>query len=152
MKKKIRKNKSETIVRKFLQQQGFQLDQQRDERSNGVDIVAMKDGETLLIEVKPALRHSRAWQVDKVSKVQQLTCNTIAIVTPMVIILEPMSQHLRLCSKAGSRYITELVNLQTIVEKKGRDRKGLDSGQANGLGKPKLGVWKKKDDVTIGDL
>ena len=122
MKKKIRKNKPETIVRKFLQQQGFQLDQQRDERSNGVDIVAMKDGKTLLIEVKNALRHSRAWQVDKVSKAQQITCNTIAIVTPMGIILEPMSQHLRLCSKAGSRYITELVNLLKIVENSGPDK------------------------------
>jgi HJR/Mrr/RecB family endonuclease len=122
MKKKIRKNKPETTVRKYLLQQGFQLDQQRDERSNGVDIVAMKNGETLLIEVKNAIRHSRAWQVDKVSKAQQITCNTIAIVTPMGIILEPMSQHLRLCSKGGTRYVTELVNLRKIVEKPGSGR------------------------------
>lgn len=147
MKKKIRKNKPETAVRKFLHQQGFQLDQQRDERSNGVDIIAMKNGETLLIEVKNALRHSRAWQVDKVSKAQQITCNTIAIVTPMGIILEPMSQHLRLCSKTGSRYITELVNLMKIVEK-------LGSGRDSGLRELEREIrsWKKKDRVTTGDL
>jgi HJR/Mrr/RecB family endonuclease len=146
MKKKIRKNKSETLVRKFLKQQGFELDQQRDERSNGVDIVAMKDGQTLLIEVKPALQHSRAWQVDRVSKVQQLTCNTIAIVTPVGIILEPMSQHLKLCSKGGSRYVTELVNLQKIVEKPEK------RGRQPGLEKPKLGGWKKTDRITLKDL
>jgi HJR/Mrr/RecB family endonuclease len=148
MKKKIRKNKPETTVRKYLLQQGFQLDQQRDERSNGVDIVAMKNGETLLIEVKNAIRHSRAWQVDRVSKAQQITCNTIAIVTPVGIILEPMSQHLRLCSKGGTRYVTELVNLRKIVEKP--EKRGRESG----LKEPERAItsWKKKDNVTIGDL
>ena len=147
MKKKIRKNKPETTVRKYLLQQGFQLDQQRDERASGADIVAMKNGETLLIEVKNAIRHSRAWQVDRVSKAQQITCNTIAIVTPMGIILEPMSQHLRLCSKGGTRYVTELVNLRKIVEKPG-------SGREPGLKEFEREIisWKKKNNVTSGDF
>ena len=47
-------NKAEKQVRSQLKESGFVLDDQRDERSNGVDIVAMKNGKVLLIEVKKA--------------------------------------------------------------------------------------------------
>lgn len=112
----MKRNIPETKVRKYLKQQGFTLNNQKDERSNGVDIVAIKDGEVLLIEVKKAIRHNRAWQVDSVSKKQRITCNTIAIVIPSGVILEPMSQHLKLCTKNGMRYITENVNLMGLLK------------------------------------
>jgi Holliday junction resolvase-like predicted endonuclease len=112
----VKKNKAENAVRKCLLSNGFTLSKQRDERSSGVDIVAIKNGEVLLIEVKQALLHNRAWQVDAVSKKQRVVCNTIAIVTPNGIILEPMNQHLKLCTKNGMRYITENVHLLALVK------------------------------------
>lgn len=109
-------NKAEKLVRYQLKELGFALDSQRDEKCNGVDIVAMKNGKVLLIEVKKAKRHNRAWQIDPVSKKQQAVCNTIAIVLPKgVVIVEPMSQHLRLCGKNGMRYLTELVNVTQLI-------------------------------------
>lgn len=113
----MKRNLPESNVRKFLKKQGFTLSKQRDERSNGVDIVAIKNGEVLLIEVKKAIHHNRAWQVDPVSKNQRITCNTIAIVTPHGIIVEPMAQHLKLCTKNGMRYVTETVRLMGLVSK-----------------------------------
>lgn len=109
-------NKAEKTVRKALKMKGFSLDNQRDEKHNGIDIVAIKDGVALLIEVKKAKRHNRAWQVDPVSNKQQVTCNTIAIVLPdNEVLFEPMSQHIKLCSKNGVRYLTEVVNLCNLL-------------------------------------
>jgi hypothetical protein len=88
------------------------LDKQKNETAAGVDIVAMKDGKVLLIEVKKAKLHNRSWQVDAVSKKQRIVCNAIAIVLPKGMIhICPMSEHLKLCSSSGVRYITEKVNL-----------------------------------------
>jgi HJR/Mrr/RecB family endonuclease len=107
----MKKNRAESRVRKHLLDAGFTLSKQRDERHEGVDIVAMKGGEVLLVEVKKANLHNRAWQVDAVSKKQSIVSNTIAIVTPNGVVLQPMKEHLRLCASNGMRYVTELVKM-----------------------------------------
>ena len=111
----MKRNKAETIVRKALKEKGFTLSKQRDQTHEGVDIIAMKRGEVLLIEVKKANLHNRAWQVDAVSRKQQVTSNTVAIVTPHGIMLQPMKEHLKLCTKNGMRYVTELVNMLKLM-------------------------------------
>lgn len=111
----MKKNRAETTVRKVLREKGFTLSKQRDEKNEGVDIIAMKEGQVLLIEVKKATRHNRAWQIDPVSKKQAIVSNTIAIVTPQGIVLQPMKEHLKLCANNGTRYITELVNMLKIM-------------------------------------
>jgi Holliday junction resolvase-like predicted endonuclease len=112
----MKKNRAEKIVRRNLVEMGFSLDNQRDERHNGIDIVAMKEGKVLLIEVKKAKRHNRAWQVDSISAKQKTTCNTIAIVMPDdTVLYEPMSQHVKLCAKNGMRYLTDMVNLCSVL-------------------------------------
>ena len=111
----MKRNRAENKVRKVLLENGFTLSRQRDERNEGVDIVAMKDGQVLLIEVKKANRHNRAWQVDAVSKKQSIVSNTIAIVTPNGVFFQPMKEHLKLCTKNGMRYVTELVNMVKLM-------------------------------------
>jgi len=111
----MKKNRAETRVRKVLRDNGFTLSRQRDEKHEGVDIVAMKDGQVLLVEVKKATRHNRAWQVDPVSKKQAIVSNTIAIVTPAGVVFQPMKEHLKLCASNGMRYVTELVNMIRIL-------------------------------------
>jgi Holliday junction resolvase-like predicted endonuclease len=110
----MKRNKAENKVREILLNQGFDLSEQKDERHSGVDIVAMKYGKVFLIEVKKANYHNRAWQVDSVSRKQREVCDTIAIVTPKGTIIQPMKEHLKLCSKNGMRYITEMVNIMNV--------------------------------------
>jgi len=111
----MKRNKAENKVRRLLKSMGFTLSNQRDQTHGGVDIVAMKGGEVLLIEVKKAIRHNRAWQVDAVSKKQSIVSNTIAIVTPTHVVFQPMKEHLKLCTKNGMRYITELVGICKLM-------------------------------------
>jgi len=111
----MKRNRAESKVRKILRGNGFTLSKQKDEKHEGIDIVAMKDGEVLLIEVKKAKLHNRAWQVDAVSRKQSVISNTIAIVMPNgSVIFQPMREHLKLCAKNGLRYITELVNINNL--------------------------------------
>lgn len=108
----MKRNRAESKVRKQLRENGWTLSKQRTETQSGVDVVAMKKGQVLLIEVKKANLHNRSWQVDKVSTKQAVVCDTIAIVLPRgVIVFQPMSEHLRLCAKNGMRYVTDVVNL-----------------------------------------
>jgi predicted RecB family endonuclease len=111
----MRKNKSESKVRKVLKDNGFTLSKQKEQTHEGVDIVAMKGGEVLLVEVKKATLHNRAWQVDAVSKKQAVVSNTVAIVTPHGVVFQPMKEHLKLCTKNGMRYVTELVNMIKLM-------------------------------------
>lgn len=111
----MKKNWAETKVRKVLRENGFTLSKQRDQTHEGVDIVAMKQGEVLLIEVKKAKLHNRAWQVDAVSKKQSIVSNTVAIVTPTSVVFQPMKEHLKLCTKNGMRYVTELVGMCKLL-------------------------------------
>ena len=111
----MKRNKAESRVRKILKDDGFIVSKQKDERHEGVDIMAMKKGEVLLIEVKKANLHNRAWQVDSVSKKQGVVCNTIAIVTPHGVVFQPMKEHLKLCAANGMRYVTDLVGLLKLL-------------------------------------
>lgn len=111
----MKRNKSESTVRDLLLNNGFSLSEQADERKAGVDIIAMKNGMALLIEVKKASLHNRAWQVDKVSTKQAEVCDTIAIVTPYGVDILPMKDHLKLCKKDGKRYVTEVVKLHKAL-------------------------------------
>lgn len=111
----MKRNRAESKVRKILKDEGFIVSSQKDERHEGVDVIAMKKGEVLLIEVKKANLHNRAWQVDSVSKKQGVVCNTIAIVTPHGVVFQPMKEHLKLCATNGMRYITELVGMLKLL-------------------------------------
>jgi Holliday junction resolvase-like predicted endonuclease len=111
----MKRNSAENKVRKVLRDNGFTLSKQKDQTHQGVDIVAMKKGQVLLIEVKKASLHNRAWQVDSVSKKQGVVCNTIAIVTPHGVVFQPMKEHLKLCAANGMRYITDLVGLLKLL-------------------------------------
>lgn len=111
----MKRNRAESAVRKVLRDNGFIVSKQKDERHEGVDVIAMRKGEVLLIEVKKANFHNRAWQVDSVSKKQGVVCNTIAIVTPHGIVFQPMKEHLKLCTKNGMRYVTDLVRLLKLL-------------------------------------
>lgn len=109
------KNKSEKLVRDYLIKNGFIVSDLLEESANGVDLVAIKNGKTLLIEVKSAIYGSKSVTIKPVLKSGKL-CNTIAMVFKNnTIIIQPMSEHLKLCSKSGSRGVTELAKLREMI-------------------------------------
>lgn len=56
---------SENRVAKFLVDKGFSVSQVDKTNSNGIDIVAIKNGEHFLIEVKSPIYTSRSWRIKK---------------------------------------------------------------------------------------
>lgn len=102
---------SEKTVCDFLQSKGFTVSAHSSEAANGYDVVAIKNGEYFTIEVKTACKSNRCYRVGRVSKAAS-KCTHIAIVTPKGnIIIQTMSDHLRLCSRDGTRRITLLVKI-----------------------------------------
>lgn len=101
---------SEDLVREKLLHRGFVVSGVGEpETRNGIDIVAIKDNQAFLIEVKSVCVSQRSMSVTPVSDQGKL-CDYIAIVTPKLnIIFQPMSDHLALCSESGSRGVTKLV-------------------------------------------
>lgn len=106
----------EEMVREFLINRGFQVSRSSSsENANGIDITAIKDGRAFLIEVKAVVRSTRSMVVKRILK-SGLMCNFIAIVTPKNnIIFQPMSEHLKLCNKSGSRSVTDLVRIYDSI-------------------------------------
>ena len=103
--------KPEQIVIKFLKDRKFYVSNlDKKQEANGIDVVAIKDNKHFLIEVKSVCVGKKNMTITKVQK-SGLFCTHIAIVTPKKkIIFQSMKDHLKLCSKLGTRGVTELVS------------------------------------------
>lgn len=75
--------KNEDYVRNFLKENGFTVNDSKKEEANGIDIIALKDGNSYLIEVKKAVGNKSrlGYQIKSVSKKSEI-CDLIAVVTP----------------------------------------------------------------------
>ena len=107
-------NKAEKQVYDDLCSRGFVVSRQHAGSANGVDLVAMKEGSAVSIEVKSVVIGARAKTVRPVLSSGR-KCNWIAIVLGSDIIYQPMSEHLKLCSQSGSRGVTELIKLRQMI-------------------------------------
>lgn len=107
---------AEKIVCDDLKRRGFLVTKPRKSASeNGIDVVAIKDGVALLVEVKSVLFSKKAVKIKPVQKAGK-QCDVIAIVYDKTVIYQPMSDHLKLCtSKCGTRGVTELIRLNKIL-------------------------------------
>jgi Holliday junction resolvase len=102
---------SEEIVKSHFVSLGYIVAIGDNENQNGFDVVAVKDNEYLIIEVKTASRITgkNCWRVREVSEYAK-NSDVIAIVLPSKKIhFENMKHHLLSCSISGDRYITEIV-------------------------------------------
>lgn len=81
------------------------------ENSNGFDLRIAKGKCIQLIEVKTCSKSTRSYRVGAVSE-RSKHSDMIAMITPKGnIILQPMQDHLKLCSIDGSRRVTRLVRI-----------------------------------------
>lgn len=99
---------SNTIA-ETLNKRGWSCFDIKSDNANGPDITIAKNGRSFRAEIKKACKSSRAWKTTPVGPSGK-KCELIIIVLPNEeILIQPMSEHLRLCSKGGWRFITELV-------------------------------------------
>ena len=114
---KLTPKAAEELVRNHLVGKGFTVSRQGEsENANGIDIVAIKDTQAFLIEVKLVSEGRRNTTVTPVLTAGK-TCDYVALVTPKQnIIFQPMTEHLALCSKNGSRGVTQLVRITDLTK------------------------------------
>jgi len=104
---------SEKIVSDYLKKMGAVVSKVK-ETSNGIDIVAIKDGNYFLVEVKTAVKSTRSYYCNKLDKSGEKSTH-IAIVTPKKrIIFDSIEDHIKLCNKKGIRFVTKTVSIVDI--------------------------------------
>jgi predicted RecB family endonuclease len=103
---------AEAIVAKHLRDRGFAVAIKESESSNGIDIVAIKNGKYFTIEVKGCIASTRTLVVGGLSK-SGLISTHVAIVTPKKnVIFQTTEDHLKLCRKTDKRRaVTKLVEI-----------------------------------------
>ena len=106
----MRKQTNE-IVANTLKTQGWLVFDLKDDSANGCDLTIAKNGRTFRIEVKSVICSKKGRTIKPVQK-SGLKCDAIAILMPNGhVVLQPMDEHLALCSKLGTRSLTTLVRL-----------------------------------------
>ena len=103
---------SQKIVLDFLIKNGFTVSEVSNPSANGIDIVAIKNGKNLLVEVKSVIRSSRSWNVKKIHP----KCDYVAIVMPSGHLhFESAFDWRKLTDKNGARSISRLVNFYNVL-------------------------------------
>lgn len=88
---------------------GWQVFDINKDTTNGPDLTIAKNGKSFRVEIKKACKSTRAYITTPVGKSGK-QCDLIIIILPNEdLIIQPMSEHLKLCAKNGSRAITQLV-------------------------------------------
>lgn len=96
-------------VAKLLRTDGWLVFDIKKDNANGPDLTIAKHGKSFRVEVKNAIYNKRSWQTKPVGKSGKI-CDLIIIVLPCHrLIMQPMKDHLALCSGSGVRFITNLV-------------------------------------------
>lgn len=106
---------STTIVRTAiaLKLAGWQVFDIKKDTANGPDLTIAAKGKSYRVEVKKVIISRKSCSVKAISK-NAKHCDAIAILLPNnKVILQPMIEHLKLCSKSGLRSVTNLVRLNT---------------------------------------
>lgn len=110
----MRKPKDQTTILRtaeFLKKQGWSVFDVKHDSANGHDLTIEKKGVTYRVEVKKAIVRDKNICTEPVGS-SGIKCEAIAILLPNdSVLLQPMNDHLSLCSKTGLRAITHLVRL-----------------------------------------
>lgn len=110
---KIKKKDANTISRaaNYLTATGWKVFDEKPDSANGPDLTIERNNKTFRVEIKKALIGKRYCNVKPVIG-SGLRCDAIGILLPNnTVLLQPMKEHLKLCSKSGVRGITDLVRL-----------------------------------------
>lgn len=100
-----------THVANILTKKGWLCFDLNKDNANGPDLTIARNGRSYRAEIKKACKSSGAWKTTPVG-VSGKNCDLIIIILPNEdILIQPMREHLALCSKGGYRFITELVEV-----------------------------------------
>jgi hypothetical protein len=107
----IENQSSEYTVREYLQNKGWTVSNHHINQ-NGFDLLAVRDGKFIVIEVKEALLvNDKYWRVRTITEKAKQS-DIIAIVMPNKYIhFDSMTHHLNCINSDGDRYITDMVNM-----------------------------------------
>lgn len=109
MKFKTGKKSVETAA-KYFESCGFTvLGKQRNISANGVDLHIVRDGRVFSVEVKTVSKSTRSYRVKGCHKPD--SNDYIAMVYGSNVIVQPMDDHIRLCSKDGTRAVSKLIEM-----------------------------------------
>lgn len=98
-------------VANILKSKGWLVFDINKDTSNGPDLTIARNGKSFRVEIKKACKSTRSWKTTPVGKSGK-ACDLVIIILPNnELIIQPMIEHLKLCSKNGVRFITELVEV-----------------------------------------
>jgi hypothetical protein len=107
----MKANKPELVAAKYFKSLGFKVFDQGDMFANGHDFTIVKGKRTWRVEVKKVLKGNRCFLVKPVSEQRSKDDLIVMVLGNQVISIQPMADHLQLCSKDRSRRITAIVDI-----------------------------------------
>jgi hypothetical protein len=97
--------------RDSYQKKNWQVFDINKDTTNGPDLTIARNGKSYRVEIKKACKSTRSWKTTPVGKSGK-QCDLVIIILPNNdLLIQPMNEHLSLCSKNGARMITELVEV-----------------------------------------
>lgn len=100
-------------VSNILMKRGWLCFDINEDNANGPDLTIAKNGKSYRVEIKLACKSTRSFRTTPVGKSGK-NCDLVIIILPnKEIIIQPMLEHLKLCSKDGGRFITQLVEVNS---------------------------------------
>lgn len=102
----------QTAVREWLEQHGFVVAEVKNVSANGIDILAIKNGKGISVEVKTVIEGSRGSRVKK----PHPKSDFVAVVMPSgFIYVETTTDWMKNTAKDGTRSITRLVEFYSLL-------------------------------------
>lgn len=110
-KEKFKEANYSKYVSGILKKNGWLCFDINKDNANGPDLTIAKNGRSFRVEIKKACKSTRSYKVTPVGKSGK-SCDVIIIILPnKKLIIQPMEDHMALCSKNGHRFITKLVEI-----------------------------------------
>lgn len=95
----------------FLNKTGWQVFDIKKDSANGPDLTIAKGGRSYRVEIKKAIVGEKHCTVKAIQQ-KSRHCDAVGILFPNNrVVLQPMKEHLLLCSKSGIRSVTNLMRL-----------------------------------------
>ena len=103
------------IVAEYFYERGFHVLPIKESQANGPDVTVVGQDLVATIEVKTlSKKKSGSWQAKPIERCRKNDGFVAIVHDNEIILIEPMAEYLKLCSKSGLRTFTELVALYSI--------------------------------------
>jgi hypothetical protein len=110
----MKKQNTNRTAAKILEDRGWLIFDLKQDSANGPDLTIARNGKSYRVEVKTIIRGKKCCGVTPIGK-SGLKCDAIAILFEdnKTLILQPMTEHLKLVGGGGARGMTLFVDLNS---------------------------------------